>query len=58
MDVLKNIILNNVNKVCPQKYRSKYSHSYYLDFMIYVLRDITSWNFIIFNYDCRNDNHN
>lgn len=44
MDILKNIILKNVNRVCPKKYRSKYSHSYYLDYMIYVLRDFTSWN--------------
>ena len=43
MDIFKNVILNYTNKLCPQKYKSKYSHSYYLDFMIFVLRDFTSW---------------
>ena len=44
MNFFKNIILKNVNKKCPNKYKSKYYHSYYLNFMIYVLRYFTSWN--------------
>ena len=43
MDIFKNIILKNVNNLCPSKYKSKYSHFYYLNYMILVLRDISSW---------------
>ena len=39
----KQKILQTVNSICPQKYKSKYNFSYYLDCIILVLKDITSW---------------
>ena len=38
-----NIILKHANKICPQKYNSKYNNEYYLKHIIHVLKDVSSW---------------
>lgn len=39
----KEIILEVLNEYYPKKYNSKYSYIYYIEYIISVLRDITSW---------------
>lgn len=39
----KEIILNLVRELCPNKKKSKYSFDYYLENIIHVLKDVVTW---------------
>ena len=41
---INEFILNVVNRLYPNKYKSKFNNAYYLKHMITVLRDVHSWN--------------
>lgn len=46
----KKIILKLVDKYCPNLRKPKYSNEYYLQHIIYVLKDVTSWRALNITY--------
>ena len=49
MDEIKKIILNEVNELDKKrhnKYKNKYTNEYYINMMMYLLKDINSWSFL------------
>lgn len=61
MEQIKEILLNEVNELYKNKhhkYKNKYSYEYYIDMMLFLLKDINSWSFLknVVGYgNCNND---
>ena len=43
MFTYKDYVLNTVESICPFKKKSIYSHSYYYDMFVHVLKNVNSW---------------
>jgi hypothetical protein len=56
--IIKNLILNEVNKLDTKrhsKYKVKYTNEYYINMMMFLLKDINSWSFLK-NISCYGNN--
>lgn len=49
MEEIKKLLLNEVNELYKnkhKKYKNKYSYEYYINMMLFLLKDINSWSFL------------
>ena len=46
MEEIKKILLNELYKNKHKKYKNKYRYEYYINMMLFLLKDINCWSFL------------
>ena len=49
----KSYVLELVNQLCPFKKKAKYTHEYYYDMFLHVLKDVNSWKSLSLLSSCK-----